>query len=180
MMMGNIAEWLQRIIAAVIVAGFLEMILPNNELKGVTKMIVGLMVIMILVQPVAKVFQIPSEIAWSLPTLNGERLQPSTDKIIKKGLELRSSWTSRFKEENQQYLEKKIRNILGMIDDIRIEKVQVTFDDQNPVGASIEVAPVDRTSTIDRNTIITKIKNSVQLVSNLTEERIEVIWDGRE
>ncbi|HBE80421.1 MAG TPA: stage III sporulation protein AF, partial [Firmicutes bacterium] len=57
--MSQVTEWLRQLVAAIILAGLLEMLLPNNELKNVTKMVMGLLIMMILIQPLIKVFVLP-------------------------------------------------------------------------------------------------------------------------
>lgn len=181
--MKSIAEWLQQLVAAFILAGFLEMILPNNELKGVTKMVVGLMIVLILLQPLVKFFQFPSEIAWSLSGIGDEKKidLPSTAQIIKEGLKLRDNWTAQLQEQNQTYLKDKIKNILAMIDEIRLVDLRLNFDGPDLVKVKLKVAPVNRNIQSESFENLTKkIKNSIQLISNLGENQIEVIWDGRE
>ena len=178
--MPQVAEWLQKIIAAIILAGFLEMLLPNNELKSVTKMIMGLLIMMILIQPLIKLFDLPQKVSWSLPSVSEPQSNLTTRQIIERGLRLRASWTAGFKERNKTMLEGKLKNIIGLIDEVHLEDVALSFQGDRLGKAVIKIKTLKRgpLETATKNSMQRKVIDSVQLLTNLTEDQIEVIWDG--
>jgi stage III sporulation protein AF len=178
--MGQVSEWLQKIIAAIILAGFLEMLLPNNELKNVTKMVMGLFIMMILIQPLIKVFDLPQKVSWSLPSVSDPDSNFATRRIIERGLKMRESWTAGFKERNKTILEGKLKNIIGLIDGVHLEDLTLSFQGERLIRAilklkSIKREPLEPTAS---KVIQHKVIDSVQLLTNLTEDQIEVNWDG--
>ncbi len=177
--MNQIAEWLQRIITVIILAGFLEMLLPQNELKNVTKMIMGLIIMAILIQPVIKILDLPQNIVSSLPTVNEEKNTLATDELIQNGLKLREDWNKKFKQQDKINTERKIKNLLVLIDEIRLRDINLNYEDSNLNKVSLIIQPVAQTNLNNKakqKTVI-KIINSVQLITNLPEERIEVLWN---
>lgn len=179
--MGQIGEWLQPIVAAIILAGFLEMLLPDNELKDVTKMIMGLLIIMLLIQPLVKLFHFPDYMNWSFPALVQKEGQPSTAEILKQGQKLRQNWSTQFNKENKQLLERKIHNILGLIDDIKLENLALNYTDAGLFKAVLKVRPAGDGLSIDsKEKAAAKIIDSVRLMTDLAANQIEVIWnDGK-
>lgn len=59
--MSAIAAWITNIILVIIFAVILELILPNSSMQRYVKLVVGLMLLMIMLQPVLSIFQIDSE-----------------------------------------------------------------------------------------------------------------------
>jgi stage III sporulation protein AF len=178
--MGQVAEWLQKIIAVIILAGFLEMLLPNNELKNVTKMIMGLLIMMIVIQPLVKIFDLPQKVSWSLPSISEPESNSTTRQIIQRGLKMRESWTVSLNEQNKAILERKLKNIIGLIDEVHLENIALNFQGDQLVRATLKIRSLKRgpLQTVIVKRMQSKVIDSVQLLTNLTEDQIEVIWDG--
>lgn len=178
--MVQVGEWLRDIIVAIILAGFLEMLLPNNELKNVTKMIMGLVIMMILLQPLVKFLDLPQKVGWSLPSVSELESNPVTRQIIERGLKMRESWTNGIQEQNKAMLEGKLKNIIGLIDEVQLEEIKLYYQGDRLVRAILKLKLLKQgplgggaEKKVDR-----KISDSVQLLTNLSEEQIEVSWDG--
>lgn len=175
--MGQVSEWLQKIIAAVILAGFLEMLLPNNELKSVTKMVMGLLIMMILVQPLIKILDLQQRVSWNLPVVSELKSSQATQAVIQRGLKIQKSWAIRFEEQNKNELTRRIKNILGLMDEVQLEDVKLDFQDGRPVKAIVKLKP-QKSWTANPGVpkkIRDQVINSVQLLTNLPEKRIEVV-----
>ncbi|TMW73753.1 stage III sporulation protein AF [Alteribacter natronophilus] len=54
--MAFITEWVANIILLVLFAAILELLLPNSSLQRYVKLVVGLMVLMVMIQPVLSIF----------------------------------------------------------------------------------------------------------------------------
>lgn len=181
--MQDLADWLRRIVAAVILAGFLELILPQNSLKGVTKMIMGLVIIMLLFQPLTHLLRLPSEIRWNLPGLDAVASDPAggrTAAVIENGLVMREKWTAQFTENSRAFLETKIKTLVSLIDEIRLKQLQTEYSGSSLVKVHLAVSPAvpGGLSETLRKTITKRLNESVRLVSDLPADRIEVIWNG--
>lgn len=182
--MVQIADWLKRIISLIIVAGFLELLLPNNSLKGVTRLVLGLIVIMFLMQPLTQLFNIPIDLI-TVATLSAPEIEvtptPVTDRLITEGEKLRGRWESVFVAKNFQGLETKIKKIITLIDEVELEQLKLE----------------QKNGQLERMVITVKSKNEQQLTPafqakirqeickmiavvsdlNITPEQIEVNWN---
>jgi stage III sporulation protein AF len=106
----QIAVWLKHLIAMVILAGFLELVLPDNQFKNVTKLILGLAIMLFLLQPLSKFYQLPA-------TLTGVMAEaflpapttPATTQVMREGLIIRQKWQRDFDRTARQGLEAKLQ-----------------------------------------------------------------------
>jgi stage III sporulation protein AF len=207
--MPEIADWIKKIIAILVLAGFLEMILPSNELKGVTKMMIGLLIILIIVQPLLKIFKLPNIILNSAPVaveagIPGMDFQ-GTGRIIKEGLAIRTGLTAELQKRNQEIFIEKIKISVRLIDEVTLVDLKTIFNDPGLSGASGSTGKTGMTgyATLEKIELRVKlsdsgarrrlsssmlrreqqrlgqrIRDTVKLFSNLTDNQIEVIWDG--
>jgi stage III sporulation protein AF len=203
--MPEIAEWIKKIIAVLILAGFLEMLLPNNELKGVTKMVMGLLIILIIMQPVFKILKVPSVILLTLPAIvevkNIKQESSSTQTIVKQGMLIRDGWITELKKRRQIIVEDKLKTSIGLIDGIKLVKMNPIFADAGSTGAEglagmtgmtgiIEIKLKVRLTGIKEKPRFSfketaaqqkiydrRIRESIQLCCDLPDDRIEVTWD---
>jgi stage III sporulation protein AF len=178
--MSQVAEWLRSIVAAIILAGFIEMMLPNNELKNVTRLIMGLVIMSVLLQPLIRFFDLPGQISLSLPSISSP--DPSkTQQIINKGLKMRDEWTRQIQEQNQKTLESKLKNIIGLIGEVQLDNLRLRYQGEKPDRAFVQVKLTKQKieSMGEISDIKRKVIHSIQFLTDLREDQIEVNLDGR-
>ncbi|HEX7712965.1 MAG TPA: stage III sporulation protein AF [Bacillota bacterium] len=180
--MQDLADWLKRIIAAVILAGFLELILPQNNLKGVTKMVMGLVIITLLFQPFTHLLRLPSEIRWDLPGLDAVDSNPASSRtaaVVENGFEMREKWAARLTQDSRAIVETKVKTLVSLIDEVRLKQLQMEYSGSNLVKVHLLVSPAvpGGLSETLLKTITKRLNESVRLVSDLPADRIEVIWN---
>jgi stage III sporulation protein AF len=102
--MAQIAVWLKTLIAMVILAGFLELLLPDDQMKSVTKLILGLAILLFLLRPLANLARLPAVLIETLAGTSAPRVPetPATAQVIREGLLLRRQWQRDFKLERRQ------------------------------------------------------------------------------
>ncbi|WP_202076698.1 stage III sporulation protein AF [Caldalkalibacillus salinus] len=59
--MSFIGEWIQQIVLLILMATFLDLILPNSSMRKYVKLVVGFLLILIILSPVLKLFQFDHE-----------------------------------------------------------------------------------------------------------------------
>ncbi len=164
---------------AIILAGFLEMLLPNNDLKNVTRMMMGLVVLSLLLQPLIRFFDLPGQISVSLPSISSPD-SSKTQQLIVRGLKIRDEWTHQLKEQYKENLESKLRNILGLIDEIQLDHLYLQYQGEQLERAFVKIkfarlgTSVSQISDMKR-----KVIDSVRFLTDLREDQIEVNLDGR-
>lgn len=177
--MTDITEWVKQIITVLILIGFLDLILPENELKGASKLIMGLFIISLFIQPLGKIFKIRDPAV--LPMFSYAQREITTDHVINQGLRMRESWSQGLTTHNQALVKERISAILGMIDNLRLEKLAVDFNESQPTRVSVRAAPRDWKmvqpdfASYSRQ-LTERIQNAVRLVINLPIKNIEVTW----
>jgi stage III sporulation protein AF len=182
--MPQIAEWLKNIVVAIILAGFLEMLLPNNDLKNVTRMMMGLVILSILLQPLIRFFDLPGQISLSLPSISSRPDSAKTQQLIVRGLKMRDEWTHQLKEQYKANLESKLRNILGLMDEIHLENLYLQYQGERLERAFVKIKfarPGTSVSQIGdmKRKVISRARDSVRFLTDLREDQIEVNFDGR-
>jgi stage III sporulation protein AF len=104
----QIVIWLKTLIAMVVLAGFLELLLPSNHLKRVTKLILGLAIILFLLRPLGDFYQLPDRLSGALAEIfNQASTTSATDRVVREGLLLRQKWQAEYEREARQELEAK-------------------------------------------------------------------------
>ncbi len=177
--MPQIAEWLRNIVVAIILAGFLEMMLPNNDLKNVTRMMMGLVILSILLQPLILFFDLPGQISLSLPSISSPD-SSKTQQLIVRGLKMRDEWTHQLKEQYKANLESKLRNLLGLMDDIHLDNLHLQYQGERLERAFVKIKFAGPgTSVSQMGDMKRKIIDSVRFLTDLREDQIEVNFDGR-
>jgi stage III sporulation protein AF len=178
--MDRMAVWLKSVIAAVMLAGFLEMLLPNNELRGVTRLVMGLLILLILLQPLFQLFHLPVDL---LGMVQNQTAAPSgvanTEQVIQKGLKIRNDWQNQFAEERRQLLREKLTHMLQLIDEIKIRKVDLTYatDQLKKVTVTVQPRKREESFSVWQAEVKYKIINAVQLICDIKEEQVEVVWN---
>lgn len=181
MPMERIGAWLRQIMVVVLIAGFLDLLLPNNQLKGVTRLIMGLLVLIILIQPLTDIFQLPLEPAWSLPDRTDAPLSAYWDAadLVEQGLILRRRWETVYRQESHAELTQEIKIILARHGIGRLAELNLVIADGRLGEARIRLSP--GTSLNIEPELCQKISGEIiRKVSRLTglnEKQIEVIWD---
>ncbi len=174
----KITEWLRQFITALLLAGFIEMLIPENSLKKPVKLVIGLLVMVILVQPLARIFKVPLELDRILSASHGANHQTS-QQVLECGLQIRNNWQERFDSQQRILTKEKIESVIGLIDGIDLREVRFAESKSGFTRVNIRVVPAfnETFSKIDQDKFTNKIQNSVRLVSDLSKEQIEVNWD---
>ncbi len=156
------------------------MLLPNNELKGVTRLVMGLFILLVLAQPLLSIYQLPRELIWSLPSFAAENSQSAgqTDQVIANGLRLKKQWAAQFAAQQQQDETKRITAVLQLVEGITVRAVNVEMDQGERKAVIVTVAhrpPLGGRKT-EQAIVTEKISAAVQLVCAIPKEQVKVVW----
>ncbi|WP_410768253.1 stage III sporulation protein AF [Fontibacillus sp. BL9] len=136
--MDFLGEWLKEIILVVLIAVFIDLLLPNRSMERYVKFVVSLLILLTLLSPVMRLFssdaeqQIESAFAgsWDDPEYSGTK--ESTEVILRQGEQLR-------KQNEQEALqwagEEAARQMKGQIEretGLAVERVTVTLTGGKP------------------------------------------------
>lgn len=142
-----LAEWLKEIIFVVLLATFIDLLLPNRSMERYVKLVVSLLILLTLISPVMRLFapdaQQKLEKAFMESTDDGAMKTAGTDEILRQGEQMRMKrerealqWAS---EEAAKRMKEQIERETGQL----VERVVVALDapenGADPAISAIEV-----------------------------------------
>jgi len=127
--METLRALVQNLVIIVILAVLLEMMLPGGEMRRYTKMVLGLMVIVAVIQAVnglsgGGLFKEIEEYAWRDESSGGQRLD-----IMERGKRLDEENKRRAMEHYRQGMEKQIAGLAGLDSRISLSGAEVIVQD---------------------------------------------------
>jgi hypothetical protein len=178
--MAQIAIWLKRLVGLVVLAGFLELVLPDNQLKSVTKLILGLTILLFLLQPVSNLTQLPEVLTGALTKAFSVRAPdtPATGQVMRKGLWLRQRWQQEFHRELQQELQTKLQKVFAINANVILQQVTCRYEGGRLAGVKLTVTlGVPRPlSVVQMRRLQQQTIRAVQAVTTLPPGQIEIVW----
>lgn len=93
--MNWLAEWLREIISIVLIAVFIELLLPNRAMERYVRFVVSLLILLTLLSPVIKLFsadaaqQLEEAFTQGMDGLDDQQLGESTEVILRQGEKLK-------------------------------------------------------------------------------------------
>lgn len=158
-MMQWIGDWLREIVLVILLAAFIDLMLPNSTMQRYVKVVISLFVLLTILSPIIQLFKSDLDfVDWQDQAVEMDTIQPLDD-IMEKGKKMRMN-----NEENSiQYVESQMENMMkaeletefpgkirkvGVTTEINAEKntleihkVEVTLisdEEQNAEGSSSE------------------------------------------
>lgn len=146
----SIKELVQVLVIIIVMALFLEMLLPNSQMQSYVKMVMGLVVIVVVLEAGASLIQ--QDFKFDLPALTARTQAPPLESLINDGQRLAGLQKQEAMQEYRQGLEKQVLALARLQSNVNIAGVRVTTTD-NPqdanygrlTGVVLEIArePVD-------------------------------------
>lgn len=167
-----LADWLNELILLILVATFLDMLLPNNSLDRYVKLVMGLLIIMAILHPIFQL--INNQIDWENLTLAPEVVTetsqiPSMEQIKKDGEKLQERQVHYLQEQLQGSVEEWTKKQLE--NNYAVEVMNVEAETE----LNEEKVPV-----LKRLSVVVQPSGSKSNESHLTFRPIEPIEIGEE
>jgi len=158
--MDFLSDWIKDIVVIVILAGFLEMLLPESSMKRFVKVLMGLFIILAIISPLFKVFN-QEFIAEPVIFYTAQAREPSLAAITTAGQELAQQNAAAVQETYRRGLSNQIRGLVKLVEGVhdaevevvttpadgtaeygQIEKVVILLQTQ-PTAGTAKIAPVE-------------------------------------
>lgn len=124
--MSWLKEWIRNIVVLVLFAGFMELLLPSNNMKRFVQVIVGLFVLTTLLEPFAmllnKVKEGPS---FDLPAVADYR----TGQVIESGKELAERQQTKVLEEYRRNVARQVASLLELSTQDKVLEVKAEVEE---------------------------------------------------
>ncbi|UED72840.1 stage III sporulation protein AF [Brevibacillus sp. DP1.3A] len=131
--------WLKKIILLVLLAAFLDLILPNTTLQRYVKMVMGLILLLTIISPVFSLFSLSQEdLAFRLDRYQQELNKPAsaewkriTDKLLG---QQNQQMTAYVQSQVASSVKASVKEQYG----VTVEDVTITVNQQNPEQPTLE------------------------------------------
>lgn len=202
-----LTTWVSNIILFVFLAIIIDLIMPNSSLQRYTKMVIGLLLIVIILNPVLKIFNTNIEdmlSTFQLPTVE-EKIQVE-NLIENKKKEIQASQRAYILEQMAVQMKTMVEGELMKVYGLKVEAVHLQFsEDEGPLSEedlkAVEVIvnkdnsnsdkesiPAVKDITIDTTTpLMKKEMNDLSAVEQFLAEnwqlelfKVEVVMEGGE
>ena len=174
-----IREIIRGIAMIIIFAGFLEMLLPDNEMRRYIQLVVGLFVIVSVLSPLTKLVSSGGDIdvaAWQPVADN------NTAKIIDKGKEIAANEQERLRTGNEGRVLAQISALAKLHSEVAKVEVKMLRSQKNLVGDNVEIRLffIKGVALKQKEAIAGRVKETITAFFNYPTENISLIWEGEE
>ncbi|NLN41650.1 MAG: stage III sporulation protein AF [Clostridiales bacterium] len=186
-------QWISNMVAVVILATLLDMVLPNGNLKKYTKFFMGLITILVILQPIIKltgnfpqltknlwIKQIDAELEAMnvqnkaleinqekyLIELYKNRLEEDVVSRVKKytpELEVSANVTLDKNQDQDMFSLSQIDITIGTSDSLKIEPIEIRIDDKLPTEKEVSSHSNFQDNDIDFETIIEHLSTTYEI-----------------
>ncbi len=128
-MLDMIRDLVRNVTIIVVIAGFLEMLLPSSELKKFVKAVLGLFILISMLNPLISLFDknVTSEVlAWQDPAKNRE-----LNSILSQGEQISQEMDEKTKELYSKNVAKQIETIVKLVKGVAKVDAKVEMDHSN-------------------------------------------------
>ncbi|USB34677.1 stage III sporulation protein AF [Paenibacillus sp. YPG26] len=128
-----IANWLKEIIFVVLLAGFVDLLLPNRSFERYVKLVISLLILLTLMSPVVKLIggdpvqELQTALNQTTKELDPNMDSSSTDQIVQQGLALRKKQEAQSLEWAGQEVAREMEQQIEHKAGIQVERVKVTL-----------------------------------------------------
>ncbi|MDC3415489.1 stage III sporulation protein AF [Aquibacillus salsiterrae] len=205
--MGFLIDWVTQIILFLLLAMIIDLLLPNSSMKKYINMVVGLLLILIFLQPLFQLFQIDvqeivSEVTPALDTSIDEKNMKNSIELQKN--EIQAQQDAYILEEMAVQMKNDVKEGLREDYDVQITNISFTFSEGNEMSLDsleeIDVNLVDYTEEEKRGVVeevvidvsgeenaeensetnpeTEKIKKYLYDMWQLDDQKINLRWEG--
>lgn len=175
--MSYLASWIQQLVLAVIVATFLDLLLPNNTMQRYVRLVMGLMILMLILSPLLTFLKSD----WNMndlfsdgrSTTNNELASlPHIQKQSEDLMEAQEKWVE---DTVQSRMERAISDGIEQQFSLSVSEVSVSLSEKGEqVSVDGVVVTIDPNSSVDGNGEIETVKPvNIDLSDNRNEEETE-------
>jgi stage III sporulation protein AF len=125
--------WLKKIILLVLLAAFLDLILPNSSLQRYVKMVMGLIILLTILSPVFTLFNLSQEeLALRLDRYQEQWNKPADEEWKRMASRLLGHRDQQVQEYVEKQVESAVRSHVQETFGVELRSVEVKIDSGNP------------------------------------------------
>lgn len=167
--METLRQWLRSVVVIIILGGFLEFMLPADDLRRFARMVLNLLLVLALIGPLMQVVRrAPGEV--QLPAVVVPE-GPSTADLVTAGENLRQKSQGLFLIEGEERLSRRVSDVAGMVPGVRGVQAKVVLDSGGAVG---RVEIVIGSAPQDYDTASDAVRRTVSALLEVPPEVIQI------
>lgn len=172
--MAAVTSWVTQIVLLILLAIILELLLPNESFKRYVKMVIGLVLIVALLNPVVKLFHLPSETILNQFELNsGNDFIKNSIKINKSDIE--ASQRAYILKQMAVQMKNLVQEELISQYDLAIQNINIKLDDSKGDKLPVQNVSVTLGQAPSQN----QQQSTVKPVTAIKKVQINVSQDNR-
>ncbi len=181
-----LTEWVRNIVLIILVANFIEMLLPESSTKKDVQMVIGLFIILAILSPIINLVNYrPSSI--SLANIFYDN-RPSFQEIVARGEEFRRENQQEYNQHTEK-LAKQIESLIKLnsnynditarikLSEDRLEGINILIRDNSIKNIRIDLNKEDKQITNNQQEEIKNLKELISAFYGIEEENIEIKID---
>ncbi|SHE45744.1 stage III sporulation protein AF [Seinonella peptonophila] len=186
-----ISDWLKQIILLVLIATFIDLLLPQQSLSRYVKLVLGLLIILAILQPILQLLTDQLSVDQLLKgdqNASKEAAIPSIATIQRQAEEIKSNqqhewiktWKSNFEQQLKKLLDQRYPQLVRQIEisvewkDQQPHLNQILFILRNPNSTNQKVDPIQIDPFIQRDNV--EQKRNQQHLKDLIQKDLQQFW----
>ena len=171
--MDALREIVRGIAIIIIFAGFLEMLLPQNEMRRYLQVIVGLFIIVSIIAPLSelvannKSFEV---VSWQyIP-------QDNTQAILEKGKNMAKEGTEQLRGEEEKRITSQIDALAKLHNEVEATKVEIVKSGDALPKVKVKLEVTKALSDKEKSVLAIKVSETVTAFFGFPSEQIEITF----
>lgn len=191
--MDTLAQIAKNLLLVIMIAGFLEMILPDSSMRPFVRFTVGLFIIMAVLNPTLDILYDSRDLestAWEMPWE-----YPDTSKLQEQGVKLNQQLQGSSEAALEGKIEQQVKSLAVLVPGVDVLESRVTLDREEgqvekielvvkpsskdgDTDKSVQAFASDEISVKDRDTIRSKLTVMLENFYGLNSDRIVIKFEG--
>lgn len=176
--MSALVAWIQQLGFLVFFAGLAQILLPDNDLRKVARLVIGLVLILAVIEPVVGWLN-GAELLRQLDGGGAAGLLPSGEPHVRRGEELVATAVARVQGEWLAQTERELAALAGLVPGVTQADVTILLAGQGIDGVEVRLAAAGPSSDEGVDEAVEgRVRRLIEgLLPGLSGERIRIVWE---
>ena len=170
-------DWIRNLILIILLAHFIELLLPANDLKKYVKVVIGFFIMMAILAPI---LQLTGRDLAGLEVEVFPAEAPSFDEIVARGEQLRESQAETVQGEFSEQLSQKITAVVNLNAKLQAVTTKVELTDNNRINKIVITGKKRLESDAaeaELEKLARQLEATVAVLYNLEQAKVEVVLE---
>lgn len=147
--MRTLAAWIGQLGFLVFFAGLVQILLPDNDLRKVARLSIGLVLILAVVEPVVGWLDGSGGMAWIERAVGSIGTAPSGEPYVRRGQELAATAWSRVQEDWRIQAERELATFVSLVPGVKDARVTIVAGEDRIKEVEVRLAPASSDADLE-------------------------------